>query len=96
MIQNNLQRLNIWLKMKNRFDYIEFKLACESDGIIALPPLEFAQKTGLLACAIVAYPQMQIFGAYLKFIQENQENQETTPVQVIVASDNKKKSGCCG
>lgn len=72
MMANNWQRLNIWLKLNNRFDYSEFELACVADGAEPLPLLEFAQKTGLVSCSLVRYPEFPVAEGYLKMLQENQ------------------------
>ena len=73
MMAKNWQRLNIWLKLNNRFDYVEFVEACERQDCKPQPALEFAQKVGMISCATVMYPELPVAEAYLKFIQENQE-----------------------
>ena len=42
MMANDWKRLNIWLKLNNRFDYKEFTEACVASGCEPQPALEFA------------------------------------------------------
>ena len=72
MMNNNQQRLHIWLELKNKFDYEEFKINCIKVGIEAQPILEFAQKAGMVSSAVIMYPDLPTPEAYLKLIQENQ------------------------
>jgi hypothetical protein len=72
MMTNNWQRMNIWLKLNNRFDYAEFTEACAAADCKPQPVLEFAQKAGIVTSATVMYPELPVAEAYLKFIQDNQ------------------------
>ena len=84
MMANNWQRLNVWLKLKNRFDYVEYAEACRSDGTEPQNALEFAQKAGMVAAGLAAYPELPVAEAYLKYIQANQ--QAFTPPQTQTPS----------
>ena len=95
MMINNEQRLNIWMKAGRSFDYATFRVACESEGVTPLPPMEFAQKAGMIACACLAYPELPPGGAYLKFIQDNQQVTIQAPVQVSQPTI-QPRTKCCG
>ena len=73
--------MNIWLKLNNKFDYVEFTEACVAADCKPQPALEFAQKVGMISCATVVYPELPVAEAYLKFIQENQEAFTPPPMQ---------------
>jgi hypothetical protein len=72
MMENNWQRLNIWLQCSNRFDYTEYAAACRVAGCEPQLALEFAQKAGMVSCGTVDYPDIPVSEAYLKFISGNQ------------------------
>ena len=72
MMANDWQRLNIWLKMVNKFDYDEFEAACSADGCESLPVLEFAQKVGMVSCSLQMYPELPVAEGYLKLLRERQ------------------------
>jgi hypothetical protein len=71
MTSNNGERLSIWMHLINRFDYTEYSRACQGAGVEAHQMLEFAQKAGIAACAIVAYPDLAPLEAYWKLVIEN-------------------------
>ena len=91
MMNNNWQRLDIWLCLRDRFDSKEFQVACESRGVVPQPVLEFAQKAGMISCAIVAYPELPVSEAYLKFIKENQSVTVLAP-----NTETRKETQPCG
>ncbi len=74
MLVNEHQRYNIWQTLDSPFNYAEFSTACELAGIEPLTPFEFAQKAGLLTCAAMLYPQLSATDAYLKLIEEHQQD----------------------
>lgn len=74
MLVNNQQRFNIWKSLQNQFDYTEFLFACKLEGAEPFTAFEFAQKAGLLSCAAVLYPQLSARDAYLKLIEEHQQD----------------------
>ena len=80
-MQANWQRLNIWLKLNNRFDYVEFSAACAEAGCEPQPALEFAQKAGMISAGLTMYPELPVAEAYLKFIQDNQQAFTPPPQQ---------------
>lgn len=81
MMANNWQRLNIWLKLSNRFDYAEYTDACKAAGTEPQSALEFAQKAGMVAAGLAAYPELPVAEAYLKYIQANQQAFTPPPMQ---------------
>lgn len=74
MLANNNQRFSIWQTLTNQFDYNEFSAACEREGVEPLTAYEFAQKAGLLTCAVMIYPNLLAHDAYLKLIEEHQQD----------------------
>ncbi len=72
MLADNWKRMNIVLGMKNRFDYEEFKAKCLENDCPPLSGLEFAQKSGIMEAALIAYPEMAVADAYLLYIRNNQ------------------------
>jgi len=72
MFKNNNQRLNVWLDCKNRFDYSEFLEACKIAGCEAQHIFEFAQRVGVLQCAMTLYPELEPHQAHSKFLEEHQ------------------------
>lgn len=95
MLKDNSKRLMLWLDLDNRFDYKQFTVVCEENGIEPLPALEFSHKAGMAACGITAYPDIEPSAAYLKFIQDNQDTPQTLVPSVTPES---YKRGCnsCG
>jgi len=79
MMANDWQRLNIWLKLDNKFDYQAFGSACNAAGCEPQSAMEFAQKAGMVTAGMLAYPELPVAEAYLKFIADNQ--QAYTPPQ---------------
>lgn len=94
MMNNNWQRLNIWMGLKNRFDYVEFSEACQSSGIEPQSILEFAQKAGMVSCAMVSYPDVAPSEAYLTLISLTQN--EPLPVPRQERQFEVKPCGGCG
>lgn len=70
MLTNNHERLNIWLGLKNRFNYQEFFTACTAQNVPALDAYEFAQKAGLISVAIESFPDLPPAEAYRLFVQQ--------------------------
>lgn len=93
---NNWQRLNIWLNQEDKFNYEQHIQGCREADCAALPPLEFAQKAGMISCAMEAFPELPVAEAYLAFIQKNQiaftppQLQAPPPIQLG------ETKGCCG
>lgn len=94
MLQNNNQRLNIWLSQENRFDYKEFATACIQQSVPVLSINEFAQKTGMISVAMAEYPDLQPAEAYLELIKRM--NSEQGNNQQPVNSNTQQKQGCSG
>jgi hypothetical protein len=89
MLVNNHARLNVWLKLKNKFDYAEYVKACEMDGVVPHNSIEFAQKVGMIMCGITAYPDKAVHEAYVEYAKQNESGHIQLPP---------KTSGCgsCG
>jgi len=85
MMANNWQRLNIWLKLNNRFDYAEYVAACTVAGCPPHDRLEFAQKAGMVSAGLATYPELPVAEAYLKFVSANQQA-FTPPAQQATSS----------
>jgi hypothetical protein len=64
-------RFPIIQKMKNRYDYLEFKTACVEAGVEVMPWLEYVQKVETLETAEARYPEMDPMAAYLQLLQES-------------------------
>lgn len=99
MLQNNNQRLNIWLSLTNKFDYKEMLEACVRADVPLFTAFEFAQKAGMLSCAKVLFPDLSEEKAYLQFISiyNSQVVQQTTsPVVDYVATAATPCAGCGG
>lgn len=81
------KRIELILSLKNPFDYKEYK------GWV-LKPLskgDYAQKTGMLICAIAEFPNEEPKEAYLKFIDNmNKEYDSSTPETL------REECGSCG
>lgn len=99
MMANDWQRLNIWLKLNNRFDYAEYSSACATESVEPHGALEFAQKAGMVSAGICAHPEMSESEAYLKFISDNQQVYVPPPIpqqQIVGASTAVSAKPCCG
>ena len=72
MLGNNSQRLSIWLKLENKFDYTSFNDMCISEKTDTLPILEFAQKVGMLEVSKNMFPELSYSEAYLKLLSDFQ------------------------
>lgn len=64
-----LKHIELILKMKNSFDYVEFISVCNDAGINVIPASEFAQKVGMLMVGMFMFPDVLPTEAYLKFIE---------------------------
>ena len=97
MLSENNKRLNLWLALDNRFDYEAFSCVCREAGIITMTAFEFSQKAGMVATAMLMYPDLEPVEAYLKFIQE-QQDVPTTPLIVNPVLQNHPPAPCgsCG
>lgn len=95
MMANNWQRLEIWVALKNKFDYDEFNNACATAGCESMPFPEFYQKAGMLSAAIVKYPDMPLPEAYLRvfFAPSPQTPYIPTEPEILALS---KGCGNCG
>lgn len=99
MMANDWQRLNIWLKLNNRFDYTEYSAACVVENVEPQNALEFAQKAGMVSAGISSYPDLPENEAYLKFISDNQQVYVPPAVpqqQVVGAPTAVSTKPCCG
>lgn len=85
-----LKHIELILKMKNGFDYVEFASACNDAGINVISASEFAQKVGMLMVGMFMFPDVLPTDAYLKFIERmNSEYQDSQ-------QSDKKSCGGCG
>lgn len=102
MLNNNNERLNIVMKMVNPYSYQEFERICMEKGIVPMCKFEYAQKVGLLSCALVDYPDLLPAAAYKKFIANNPFapiiQSSTASVDFITTRIATNNSGCgsCG
>ena len=67
------KRLEIFLAMRMSFDYNLFKSQCEAQDVPVFTPHQFAQKAGMVMCAITMYPNETPSNAYNKFINEHRD-----------------------
>lgn len=74
MLSSNKARLTIVMGMKDKTNYSEFEELCNARNVVPLTKFEYAQKIGILLCAIYEYPNTPIADAYVKFIDESQKN----------------------
>ena len=103
MLSNNNERLNIVKQLKNKFDYKEFEAKCTELSVIALQPMVYAQKLGILSCAEVMYPELSSSDAYLLFIKENpydpvstKQNQPVPTQLGVIVTGQRTDCGTCG
>lgn len=89
-------RMEIFLKLKNSFDYNEFLSACTEAGVQALPPGEFAQKAGMLKVACNMYPDMTPKEAYLKFVENLNTEYSQKPATSEISPAPPGTTGCGG
>lgn len=87
-----LKHIEIILKMKNCFDYVEFTSVCNDAGINVIPASEFAQKAGMLMVGMFMFPNVLPAEAYLKFIERM--NEEYRQSQNLPAQT--QPCGTCG
>jgi hypothetical protein len=80
MMANDWKRLNIWLATDNHFDYVEFSAACKAAGTEPQTAHEFAQKAGMVTAGMIMYPELSADQAYLKFINENRQEQPSPAI----------------
>lgn len=78
-LMDNLEnRIKLILSLENPFDYKEY----EGKALIPLSKGGYAQKTGMLMCAISEFPNEEPREAYLKFIDNmNKEHDKEVPKQ---------------
>lgn len=70
MTLNNYERMKIVLDMVDPFDYDEFLRICETEKVSPLSINEYAMKVGYVMMAQVKYPDVSVEEAYLKIIEE--------------------------
>ena len=85
---NNFERMKIVLDMVDPFDYDEFIHICEGEKVMPLSLNEYAMKVGYLQIAMVKYPEYPIEEAYLKVIEDT--NNQTLPQQGCPSCGNKQ------
>lgn len=98
MLQNNKARLNIWLTLDNKFDYLEMSKQCNNQNLPIFPVFEFAKKVGMLLCAKNLYPELDYESAYSRLIKESptiDANTVNYEVSTGLAEINQNKT-CCG
>lgn len=98
MLANNNERLNIWLKLKDRFSYAEFAQCCAKNNCVALSILEFAQKAGMAQVSLNAYPNLPAAEAYRYLIEQNSSISQQVVKSKIPATEESNKQRCnsCG
>lgn len=71
MIFSSADKMKVLLDLDNRYDYQLFLERCEARGlqVVGGSELEFAQKVGMIMCALFRYPDMSPVDAYVKFVQ---------------------------
>ena len=72
MLNNNNERLNIWLNLTDKCSYSEFFKSCENSNIKPLRGMEFAQKVGVILAGMSAHPELSPSEAYLRYLTEHQ------------------------
>ncbi len=93
MLQNNNQRLNIWLAQQNQFSYKEFAIKCIEQNITPLSISEFTQKVGMISVGISEYPELTTEEAYKK-VAERMNVEFKTMEANHMGNKNVEKSGC--
>lgn len=78
MMADNWKRLNIWLALEDRFNYTKFVEQCVANNCAVMEVGEFIQKAGIISYAISAYPDKQVWDAYLHTLHALQ-----TPAQRV-------------
>ena len=98
MLSNNNERLNIWLKLKDRFSYAEFVKCCTKHNCVPLSILEFAQKAGMAQVSLNAYPNLPAAEAYRYLIEQNSSISQQVVKSKIPATEESNKQRCnsCG
>lgn len=92
-----VMNIEIWKGLKNKFDFEEYRDACSSAKCECLPVFLFAQRAGMLQCASMEYPDMELTEAYMRFINEHQEEVFKQPTRISEpVSSAVRKQGCCG
>lgn len=93
MLANDQKRLQIFLTMRNPYDYAEFKAACESAGADIMPWLEYTQKAETIILAQQKYPELEMSKAYLQVVKDNND---TVGVPIITNKNANQGCGGCG
>lgn len=88
MTNNNFERLKIVLDMVDPFNYDIFCMRCELEGVQPLSMNEYAMKVGFVMMAQGKYPDTPIEEAYLKIIDDTNNQQ---PVGCTNCGDKKDK-----
>jgi len=70
MLANNSERLNIWLLLEDKYDYIRFSTLCREVNVEPLQKIEYAQKVGMLLQGIHDYPILPVSEAYLQIFTD--------------------------
>ena len=94
MLANNKERLHIFLRLTNKYDYAEFKRECLNAKLEPLSWLEYAQKAQAVMAGSAKYPELAIDQAYLQLVEYQKGDlvvaQSQTPEPV------KSNCGGCG
>jgi hypothetical protein len=100
MLSNDLERLNIWLTLKNSFDYVEMCEVSRERGVPLMTALIFANKVGVLMCAKQEFPELDWSEALLAFATKYNGQEIYIPPTIKEASVPTSpiviKQGCCG
>ena len=70
MLANNKERLHIFLRLENKYDYAEFKRECLTAKSEPLSWLEYTQKAQAVLNGMEKYPDLAVDQAYLKIVED--------------------------
>lgn len=70
MIAKDSELINIAMKQNNLWDYTEFMIACEVEGLRAPGIGEWAQKMGMMSAAMYRWPDTDPAKSFINFIIE--------------------------
>jgi hypothetical protein len=87
MMSNNMERLKIWQKLQNRFDYAEFTEACAKSRVASMVRSEFSAKVGILLCSAVMFPHLDPHDAYMEWINSSQLSKDPMPMPAVSVPD---------
>ena len=101
MLGNNAERLNIWLSLRNKFDYNEMCTVSLEKGAHLFTAVIFASKVGMLMCAKQEFPEKDWSEALLAFAgRYNGQEIYYPPVKaelpVPPPAGVSLRQGCCG